>query len=101
MQRLIATPSICPSRLCSTSAGLDVCTGYGRNQTPHQRRPSRNRTADGNIDDEIEHRTKTGRVVPLVDLRIIDPEMNELPRDSVAVGEIVLRALVDARLFAQ
>ncbi len=46
----------------------------------------------GNIDDEIEHRTKTGRVVPLVDLKIVDPEMNELPRDGVAVGEIVLRA---------
>jgi len=75
-------------------AGLDVCTGYGMSETGPLISVAHLATdlLTGNIDDEIEHRTKTGRVVPLVDLRIVDPEMNELPRDGVAVGEIVLRA---------
>lgn len=74
--------------------GLDVCTGYGMSETGPLISVAHLETdmLTGNIDDEIEHRTKTGRVVPLVDLRIVDPEMSELPRDGVAVGEIVLRA---------
>ncbi len=74
--------------------GLDVCTGYGMSETGPLISVAHLETdmLTGDIDDEIEHRTKTGRVVPLVDLRIVDPEMNELPRDGVAVGEIVLRA---------
>jgi fatty-acyl-CoA synthase len=29
---------------------------------------------------------------PLVDLRVVDPEMNEVPRDGKTAGEIVLRS---------
>jgi fatty-acyl-CoA synthase len=74
--------------------GLDICTGYGMSETGPLICVAHLETdmLTGNLDEEIEHRTKTGRVVPLVDLRIVDPEMNELPRDGVAVGEIVLRA---------
>jgi len=75
-------------------AGLDVCSGYGMSETGPLISVAHLETEllTGNVADEVEYRTKTGRAVPLVDLRIVDPEMNELPRDGVAVGEIVLRA---------
>jgi fatty-acyl-CoA synthase len=46
----------------------------------------------GNFDEEIEIRTKTGLAVPLVDLRIVDSDMKDLPHDGKAAGEIVVRA---------
>jgi fatty-acyl-CoA synthase len=37
-------------------------------------------------------RCKTGRSLPLVDLRIVGEDMRELPRDGSSPGEIVVRA---------
>jgi len=37
-------------------------------------------------------RCKTGRSLPLVDLRVVDPELKEQPRDNSTAGEIVVRA---------
>jgi len=42
-------------------------------------------------DEEIRWRSKTGRVVPGVDIRICDDEGNVLPRDGEAVGEFEVR----------
>jgi fatty-acyl-CoA synthase len=46
----------------------------------------------GNVVEEVEVRTKTGRPVPLVDIRIVDPEMKNVPHDGKSAGEIVVRA---------
>jgi fatty-acyl-CoA synthase len=46
----------------------------------------------GNSDEEVEFRTKAGMAAPLVDLRIVDPEMNDVPHDGKSAGEIVLRS---------
>jgi fatty-acyl-CoA synthase len=37
-------------------------------------------------------RTKAGRPIPLVDLRIVDEEMRDVPRNGKAAGEVVVRA---------
>ena len=37
-------------------------------------------------------RVSTGRPLPLVDLRIVDGDMKEQPRDGDTTGEVVVRA---------
>ncbi|MBN1957767.1 MAG: AMP-binding protein, partial [Desulfuromonadales bacterium] len=41
--------------------------------------------------EELEVRCKTGRPLPLVDLRIVDENMDDIPADGESVGEIVVR----------
>ncbi|CAG2127160.1 Long-chain-fatty-acid--CoA ligase [Cupriavidus yeoncheonensis] len=74
--------------------GIDIFTGYGMSETCPllslaQLRPGEKPV---DIDDEVRLRCKTGLPVPLVDLRIVDDEMADLPRDGKAAGEIVVRA---------
>jgi fatty-acyl-CoA synthase len=43
-------------------------------------------------DEVLSLRTKAGIPVPLVDLRIVDPDMGDVVQDGVATGEVVVRA---------
>ena len=43
-------------------------------------------------DDDVHRRSLTGRPAPFVDLRVVDDQMRDVPRDGTAQGEIVLRA---------
>jgi fatty-acyl-CoA synthase len=74
--------------------GIDVFTTYGMSETgplltaaqleaerlalPHDR--------------QIEYRCKTGRPTPLVDLRVVDEDGQDIPHDGRTTGEIVVRA---------
>ena len=74
--------------------GIDAFTGYGMSETcpiltlshlkPHME--------DWDIDRQVEIRCKTGRPAPMVEIRIVDEEMNDLPHDGVSQGEVVVRA---------
>jgi fatty-acyl-CoA synthase len=46
------------------------------------------------LDDlaQSEIRTKTGRPMGLVEIRVVDEQMNPLPQDGVSTGEIVVRS---------
>ncbi len=44
------------------------------------------------IDTQVDYRTRTGRPVPLMQLRIVDEDMNPLPHDGKTQGEIVARS---------
>jgi acyl-CoA synthetase (AMP-forming)/AMP-acid ligase II len=74
--------------------GIDIYTGYGMSETcpiltlAHLK-PS---APDLDLNEQVESRTRTGLPVPLVDLRIVDEEMNDAPRDGKATGEVVARA---------
>jgi acyl-CoA synthetase (AMP-forming)/AMP-acid ligase II len=74
--------------------GIDVFAGYGMSETCPiltiaQLSPEiLERDADG----QLEVRTKAGRPIPLVDLRIVDEEMRDVPRNGKAAGEVVVRA---------
>jgi len=43
-------------------------------------------------DEQLRLRCKTGRPSPLVEIRIVDPDMNNVPQDGQSTGEIVVRA---------
>nr|ALV86491.1 long-chain fatty acid--CoA ligase [uncultured bacterium 20] len=73
--------------------GIDVFTGYGMSETCPiltlaQLKPG---MADLETDEQVEVRTTAGLPVPLVDLRLVDEDMNDVPRDGKTAGEIVVR----------
>jgi fatty-acyl-CoA synthase len=75
-------------------AGVDILAGYGKSETgpvltlaqvqPRMRCWSRAA--------ELHVRCSAGRPIPMVEIRIVDAAMNELPRDGTSAGEIVVRA---------
>ena len=74
--------------------GIDIFCGYGMSETCPLLTSSNLKASmlTGNMDEEIDIRTTAGRPVPLVDLRIVDAEMNDVPHDGKAAGEVVVRA---------
>ncbi len=93
--RLIIGGSAMPRALAQEALdrGVDVFSGYGMSETgpiatlallPASMR-------DGG-ETELTYRCRAGRAVPLCDVRIVDPQMRELPRDGVSMGEVVMRS---------
>jgi fatty-acyl-CoA synthase len=85
------SPTLCRAAL---EQGIDVFMGYGMSETGPvaalaQFAPDV-RTAG--IDESVRGRCMTGRPVPMVELRVVDAQMNDVPRDGRAQGEIVLRS---------
>jgi fatty-acyl-CoA synthase len=80
--------------LMAMDRGTDIYAGYGMSETGPVLTVAhlKNHHLTGNRDAQAEIRTRAGLAVPLVDVRIVDPEMKELPRDGKATGEIVVRA---------
>jgi acyl-CoA synthetase (AMP-forming)/AMP-acid ligase II len=76
------------------AAGIDIFAGYGMSETGPIAAVAHVESKDlsGNLDEQVEFRTKAGRAAPLVDLRIVDPDMNDVPHDGQSSGEIVMRA---------
>ena len=76
------------------AAGIDIFAGYGMSETGPLAAVSHVRSKDltGDPDGEVEFRAGAGMAGPLVDLRIVDPEMKDVPHDGKSAGEIVLRA---------
>jgi fatty-acyl-CoA synthase len=74
--------------------GIDVWAGYGMSETcPLLANAQLKREAlDLSDDEQLSLRCKSGLPAPLVDLRIVDADMNPLPHDGKATGEIVVRA---------
>jgi fatty-acyl-CoA synthase len=76
------------------AVGIDVFAGYGMSETGPVICVAqvRTRDLDGNPEQTVDIRARAGITAPLVDLRIVDPDMNDVPHDGNASGEIVLRA---------
>lgn len=71
--------------------GIDVHTGYGMSETgPILTVADMMATQDEG--DTTAIRTATGKVAPLVQVRVVDPQMRDVARDGVATGEVVARA---------
>ncbi len=84
-------PSLC---LAALRLGIDIFAGYGMSETcpvvalahvPEE-------LLAQPIEAQVDTRCKTGRAIPLVDIRLVDEEMQEVPADGESTGEIVLRA---------
>ena len=74
--------------------GIDVFGGYGMSETcpvltlaqmgkEHLQLP---------IEEQLYFRCKAGRPLSMVDLRIVDDNMEDLPHDGRTIGEVVVRA---------
>jgi fatty-acyl-CoA synthase len=76
------------------AAGVDIFAGYGMSETGPIICVAQVKSKDlgGDPDRDVDIRTKAGISAPLVDVRIVDQNMNDAPRDGKASGEIVLRA---------
>jgi fatty-acyl-CoA synthase len=74
--------------------GIDIYAGYGMSETGPLLTVAHVKSSDltGDPEQEVEIRTKAGRFCPLVDLRIVDSNMKEMPHDGKSSGEIVARA---------
>ena len=74
--------------------GIDVFAGYGMSETGPvlslAQLPLHTEPLD--LDEEVRLRCKTGFPVPLVDLRIVNEQLEDVARDGKAYGEIVVRA---------
>jgi fatty-acyl-CoA synthase len=74
--------------------GIELAAGYGMSETcpvvtiAHLKAQDLQRPEK----EQVRLRCKTGLPLPLVDLRVVTPEMTDVPHDGVSTGEIVLRA---------
>ncbi len=83
-----------PKAMCKAmlDRGIDVYSGYGMSETCPILTVAHVTETDLAENEEIEIRCKTGRPLPLVDLRIVDEQMEDIPADASSVGEIVVRS---------
>jgi fatty-acyl-CoA synthase len=83
-----------PRAMCraARARGIDIYSGYGMSETCPVLTLAHVTDEAVSADEDEEIRCKTGRPIPLVDLRIVDEQMQEVPADSQSVGEIVVRA---------
>jgi fatty-acyl-CoA synthase len=74
--------------------GIDVWSGYGQSEACPMLSVMHMSTKQLAEDPErqVEHRTIAGLPGPLVDLRIVDADMADVPRDGKTPGEIIARA---------
>ncbi len=83
-----------PRVLCRAflDKGADIYAGYGLSETCPVLSMSHVDRKDLNRDEEVLVRCKAGRPLPMVDMRVVDEEMNELDHNEESVGEIVVRS---------
>jgi fatty-acyl-CoA synthase len=74
--------------------GIDVVSGYGMSETCPILTIAFLDPEDlaADLDRQAELRARTGRPLPLVDVRVTDEYLAEVPRDGRSTGEIVIRA---------
>ncbi len=83
-----------PQGMCKAGLekGIDIFTGYGMSETCPILTLAQVTEKDLAIEEEVDLRCKTGRPLPLVQMRVADEQLEEIPRDGTSVGEIVVRA---------
>jgi len=70
--------------------GIDVHAAYGMSETcPFVTHAD---MLAGRTGDDATIRTAAGRPAPLVEVRVVDPDMKDVPQDGVMTGEVIARA---------
>ncbi len=74
--------------------GVDVYAGYGMSESAPLLCLAQVKSADlvGDPEKGVDIRTKAGIAAPLVDIRLVDKDQNEVPHDGKTPGEIVVRS---------
>jgi fatty-acyl-CoA synthase len=83
-----------PMSVAAQKRGIDVFTGYGLSETCPILAISRLTKDDieASLEDQAILRSKTGLPMPLVDIRVVDENMLDLPHDGKSAGEVVVRS---------
>jgi len=94
--KLVIGGSALPSGLCAAGRqkGINVYAGYGMSETCPVLTVTAFKTHmfEWSERDLLPIRCRTGLPLPLVELRIVDPDGRDVPHDGVSVGEVVVRA---------
>ena len=92
--KIVIGGSALPTALCKAAVerGIDVFAGYGMSETGPIVALAQIGAGIADGDAELAIRASTGRPVPMVDFRVVDRAMRDVPRDGLSQGEIVLRA---------
>ncbi|RGE41145.1 fatty acid--CoA ligase [Comamonas testosteroni] len=93
--KVIIGGSALPAGLCEAALakGMDVFAGYGMSETGPV--VSLALAPTGKVQSKAEDlrlRSSTGMPSLMVDFRVVDEDMNDVPRDGISRGEIVLRS---------
>ena len=74
--------------------GMDVFGAYGQSECGPTLTGChvKSKHLGGDFETELRHRITAGFAVPMVDLRVVDENMADVPHDGESVGEIVARA---------
>ncbi|MEM7206978.1 MAG: fatty acid--CoA ligase [Pseudomonadota bacterium] len=92
--KVIIGGSALPEGLATTALekGINVFAAYGMSETcPFVTIADTTGLGVDTSDAGISARTKTGKPTVMVDLRVVDDEMNDVPKDGQSVGELVIR----------
>ena len=83
-----------PKKMCQAAKakGIDIFTGYGMSETCPILTLAHVGNEDLSDEADTEIRCKTGRSLPLTQIRVVDEDMNDVPADGQSVGEIVVRS---------
>jgi fatty-acyl-CoA synthase len=93
--KVVVGGSALPAKLARAALdrGIDVFAGYGMSETgPVLTLAHVDSSLNGDTEAELAARVRAGSPIPLVDLRVVDRDMNDVAHEGVAVGEIVVRA---------
>ncbi len=74
--------------------GMDVFAGYGQSESGPMLTGAhlKSKHVGRDFEEELAYRISTGIAAPMVDLRVVDENMAEVPHDGRATGEIIVRA---------
>ncbi|MEY4510784.1 MAG: hypothetical protein RLZZ450_2906 [Pseudomonadota bacterium] len=95
MKMIIGGSALPPGLAAQARArGIDIFGGYGMSETCPLISIAQIHPLLGELSEEQElhYRCKAGLPVPLVEIRIVDPELKDVPNDGQSTGEVVLRA---------
>lgn len=86
-----------PKELALTARkyGITFLTGYGMSETAPALTLGTPKDDQRNLpEDELLDRVllQAGSAIPLVEVRVVDPNMKDIPRDGRTLGEVVVRA---------
>jgi fatty-acyl-CoA synthase len=93
--KVIIGGSAFPQGMAKAAAekGINAFAGYGLSETcPFLSIADMSGIHEVSLDDEsLARRCKTGKPTVMVDLRVVDENMNEVPHDGESTGEVVTR----------